>query len=166
MSATRCQDLLCVQLGYNQYVLKSNLEGLTDAEGLVEPAVGGNPLSWILGHTLNARSEMLSILGGNPLLTTEEAAPYQRGGQPDPVALAALPLSTLASRFHAAQEEVVSGIQALGDEALAAAAPFSPAGNDHETLGTLIAGLIFHESYHLGQIGLLRRLLGKPGALR
>lgn len=166
MPETRSQDLLCVQLGYNQFVLKINLEGLTDDDGLVVPTPRGNPLNWILGHVLNARGELLGALGGAPVLTDEEAAPYKRGGQPDPVALVALPLSELASRFHASQEGVVSGIQAMDDDALAAPAPFSPVGNADETLGTLLAGLIFHESYHLGQIGLLRRLLGKPGGLR
>jgi uncharacterized damage-inducible protein DinB len=166
MPQTRSQDLLCVQLGYNQFVLNINLEGLTDDDGLVEPAGGGNPINWILGHVLNARGELLGVLGGAPVMTEAEAAPYKRGGEPDLDALAALPLSALAARFHASQEGVVSGIQALEDDALAAPAPFSPVGNKDETLGTLIAGLVFHESYHLGQIGLLRRLLGKPGALR
>jgi len=48
---------------------------------------------------------------------------------------------------------------------LSAAAPFSPTGNPNETTGTLLASIAFHEAYHLGQTGLSRRLLGKPGAL-
>jgi hypothetical protein len=32
-------------------------------------------------------------------------------------------------------------------------------------IGTLLASIAFHEAYHLGQTGLSRRLLGKPGAL-
>ena len=30
---------------------------------------------------------------------------------------------------------------------------------------SLLASIAFHEAYHLGQTGLCRRLLGKPGAL-
>ena len=51
------------------------------------------------------------------------------------------------------------------DEALAAEAPFSPTDNPDETIGSLLAGLSFHEAYHAGQIGLLRRIVGKQGAL-
>jgi hypothetical protein len=32
-----------------------------------------------------------------------------------------------------------------------------------ETVGACIRFLAFHEAYHLGQLGLFRRLAGKPG---
>ena len=31
------------------------------------------------------------------------------------------------------------------------------------TVAGLVRFMCFHESYHIGQLGLLRRLLGKPG---
>jgi uncharacterized damage-inducible protein DinB len=35
-----------------------------------------------------------------------------------------------------------------------------------ETVGDQLAFLQFHEAYHIGQAGLLRRLAGKDGAIR
>ncbi len=34
-----------------------------------------------------------------------------------------------------------------------------------ETVGTLLAGLVFHDAYHVGQTGLLRRIAGHAGVL-
>ena len=36
---------------------------------------------------------------------------------------------------------------------------------EKDTLGWRLAFLQFHEAYHAGQLGLLRRLLGKDGAI-
>ena len=35
-----------------------------------------------------------------------------------------------------------------------------------EAVGSLLAGLLFHEAYHVGQTGVLRRLIGMDGALK
>jgi uncharacterized damage-inducible protein DinB len=39
-------------------------------------------------------------------------------------------------------------------------APFSPSGNPKETVGSLMGVLAFHEVYHVGQVGMLRRWAG------
>jgi uncharacterized damage-inducible protein DinB len=42
----------------------------------------------------------------------------------------------------------------------------SPTGNPNESLGSLLATVMFHQAYHAGQLGILRRIVGKPGAIR
>lgn len=37
---------------------------------------------------------------------------------------------------------------------------------ENGNVGERLAFLQFHESYHAGQVGLLRRLLGKDGVIR
>ncbi len=47
-----------------------------------------------------------------------------------------------------------------------AKAPFSPKDDENETVGSLLAGLAFHEAYHTGQLGILRRVSGADGAVK
>jgi hypothetical protein len=48
---------------------------------------------------------------------------------------------------------------------LAEKAPFSPTNDPNETVGSLIAGFVFHDAYHAGQTGLLRRIAARGGAI-
>jgi hypothetical protein len=45
-------------------------------------------------------------------------------------------------------------------------APFSPSKNPKETLRSLLTTVLFHQAYHSGQTGLLRRIAGKEGAIK
>ncbi len=45
--------------------------------------------------------------------------------------------------------------------------PPAGGGNDeNETMGSLLAGMAFHEAYHAGQIGVIRRTLGFGGIVK
>ena len=77
----------------------------------------------------------------------------------------AMSLDELMSAFDAMQAPLMRGLGSLTEDKLAAPAPFSPTGNPNETVGSLMAGIAFHEAYHVGQTGLQRRLAGKPGAV-
>lgn len=156
-------QVLRYQLGITALAIQMNTEGLTHEESLAQPAPAGNCLNWVLGHVVRSRNEALEVAGREPLFPSEELAVYARGGTWDEAQ--ALPLEELLSRFAALQEPLEQAVTALDAGALAAPAPFSPTGNPEETVGTLLAGIGFHEAYHVGQTGLLRRLLGKPGAI-
>ncbi len=45
-----------------------------------------------------------------------------------------------------------AGLGGLTEAVLASKAPFSPGDNPEETVGSLLAGLVFHEGYHCGQL--------------
>lgn len=156
-------NVLRYQLRFSALVIQRNTEGLTHEESLTQPAPAGNCLNWVLGHLVRSRNEALAVAGREPRFPAEELATYERGGVWNPAR--ALPLEELLSRFAALQEPLEQAVTALDAEALAAPAPFSPSGNPEETVGTLLSGIGFHEAYHVGQTGLLRRLLGKPGAI-
>jgi uncharacterized damage-inducible protein DinB len=74
-----------------------------------------------------------------------------------------LRLEELRQRFDALSPAIASALATATPEQLSQKAPFSPTANPNETVGTLLASIAFHEAYHLGQTGLSRRLLGKPG---
>ena len=96
--------------------------------------------------------------------------PYDKGFRERLLAVAGsegtLPLSEMVTDFAATQSALEAGLAGLTDEYMAAKAPFSPGNNEKETVGSLLAGLVFHEGYNVGQLGILRRLAGADGALK
>lgn len=135
-----------------------NLEGIEHEQSLVAPEAG-NTLNWVLGHMVATRNAMLALLGEEPIWDEKRALLYsgapEGGWSPE----RALPLATIVTDLDRSQERIMSGLERLSDEALE-----EPRGNG--TLAYRLGFLHFHESYHVGQIGLLRRLLGKPGVIK
>lgn len=109
---------------------------------------------------------MASLLGQDPRLDQDELTRYARGSKPLTVADDALPLETLMGHFNRLQDVIEDGLDEIDDDTLGQPAPHSPTGNPEETIGSLLAGLAFHESYHAGQTGVLRNLSGKPGGIK
>src|SRR5262245_46200654 len=123
---------------------------------------GGNTMNWIVGHIVRTRNQALGLLGGKPLFEDNDFALY---GATRFEAHRALSLSELKRRFDALGLPLMASLEKATVEQLAVAAPFSSTNNPNETVGSLLASIAFHEAYHLGQTGLSRRLIGKPGAL-
>ncbi len=145
---------------FNEFVLGKNLDGLTHADSLVQATPGGSSIHWILGHLLATRNETLRLLGEPPIWSAEKAAAYARGTRaPDPGA--AIPFDRLMADIHRSSEQIRAGLERISDEALAA-----PLGEGKKgTVGDQLIGLHYHEGYHLGQIGVLRRIAGRPAGI-
>jgi hypothetical protein len=154
------------QFGLTSRVLERNVADLSHEESLASPRPGGNCANWIVGHITRQRNSALRMLTGQSPYPKEELSPYDdRDGVPFSRETA-LPFDELLHRFRSMQEPLVNAIGRLTPDALAAKAPWSPSGNPNETMGSLLVSFVFHESYHVGQTGVLRRVAGKPGAIK
>lgn len=161
------QHTLGIQFSYTYSMLKMNLAGIDHQASLAAPEPGGNCLNWVVGHVVSARDRILSeVLGLPHILSAEAHEVYGRGTPALSNAATALPLDELLAIFEASQEPLRQGLKQVTEERLAEPAPFSPSGNPKETVASLLAGLAFHESYHVGQTGILRRMAGMEGAVR
>lgn len=156
---------LSLQLRYTTHVFNANLAGLSDDDALRQPEPGGNCLNWVAGHVVGTRGAMLDLLGQERPFPAARYERYRRGSAPVTGAAEALPLAAMAADFAATAVPLRAGLATMTLERLAGRAPFSPGGRDDETVGSLLAGLVFHEAYHIGQLGTLRRLCGAAGAL-
>ena len=160
-------EVFVVQLNVANWLVQSNTADLSHEESLLQPEPGGNCLNWILGHIVGARDLMLvDVLGGEGVLPAEARERYNRGS--DPVSAASdapLRFGELRDAYQANHDRLVKALQAASEETYRSKAPFSPAGRDDETIGSLLASLIVHDAYHPGQTGILRRLIGRSGAL-
>jgi hypothetical protein len=153
------------QFGITQFVTQRNLEGITHEESLVHPVAAGNCVNWVLGHIVRTRNEALAMLGRESLYEKEMFAAY--GQREGPLAEdEAVSFARLVECFDELQGPLMEGLGQLTPEALAQSAPFSPTANPDETVGSLLSGISFHEAYHAGQIGILRRVVGRPGAIQ
>lgn len=153
------------QLGINDYVVTKLTADITAVESLVRPSAGGNCCNWVLGHIVLSRQGSLSLVGRQSAYPKHKFARYSQGTAPLTDKSEALPWPELAEAFTNLGQILREGLNSLSPEALAAKARFSPLNNPDETVGSLLAGVVFHESYHVGQLGLLRTLIGKERVL-
>lgn len=152
-------DILKQLFEYNKYCIEVNTEGLTQADSLIQPQPAGNCLNWTLGHIVASRQGILALLQQPQNWDKRDSARYTRGSQPIVHADGAFTLERLLTDFQCSQDGVLRGLSKLTqhdfDKQL-----------DQKTLGEKVSFLYFHETYHVGQVGLLRRMAGKPGVIR
>ena len=143
---------------YNHYAIGVNARDLTHEESLVGPRPAGNCANWVLGHIVATRGAVLELLGEPPVWDPTEGEAYRRGSAPIVDAARAKPFPEIVQALDRSQERLMSGLSRIKEEDLGPA----------EAKGSLagkLAVLQFHEAYHAGQLGLLRRIAGRKGAI-
>jgi uncharacterized damage-inducible protein DinB len=139
-------------LNYNHYAVNKNLEGITHRESLMTPQTGGNCINMVMGHIVGARDTLLESFGFEGMCDEKmknvyalEASPIKTEDATD--------INKLLKMYNESQKKVMKVI------------PQTDLGGDEEKTKNLV-GLIFHEAYHAGQIGILRRVIGKEGMIK
>ena len=162
MNAKELSDLFRV----SHYAISVNLEGFTHEQGLVQPPGAGNCVNWVLGHIVASRNGVLRLLGEEPVLHAAIAERYKRGSAPIAGEGEAAPLDLLVRALDQSQQRILDALGRIRELDLnkPAAAPGSQTADS--SVGGQLSFLHFHESYHSGQLGLLRRLSGTQGAIR
>jgi Uncharacterized protein conserved in bacteria len=146
-------------------VMRLALDGLTHEEALVQPTEAGNCINFVLGHALAVYDNVMPMVGQRPVLPAAAQKRYDRGSKPMRDGAEALHFAELEAMWEESAKRYDAGLTGLDPETLGDPAPFSPTGNADETIGSLLSTIAFHQSYHVGQIGLLRRIIGKPGVI-
>jgi len=146
----------------SRQVLLGNVAGVTHEESLRQPEPAGNCMNWVVGHVLHVYAQLLTQLGQTPVLSVDELQRYARGSEPIRDGTEALQFERLVEAWDASWERVDAGLAALTPEALAA--PGVPGFG--ENVRDLLGFIFFHQAYHSGQAGILRRIAGREGAIR
>ena len=153
---------------FSYMAINRNLNDLSHEDSVHIPEPGGNCINWVLGHIVSARGMLLLLTGGGaPLFSEEEATVFQRGSAGLKSGDQGVDLSRLKSALEESQRKLIPALKALSDEILSGSVPEKfkrpPLTG---TVAQAVATLNYHEGYHNGQIGLLRRLAGKEGAIK
>jgi uncharacterized damage-inducible protein DinB len=145
----------------NRSALHANTKGVTHEESLVHPKPAGNCMNWIVGHVIANRDIIFAFLNEPQTWTNAEAAPYLRGAPPLTDSSKARPFEGLLQDFERSQDRLKGAIARLTEKELE-----RPVGPDKDPLGEALAFFHFHEAYHVGQTAVLRRIVGKEGAIK
>ena len=150
---------------FNALAVSRNVADITHEESLTQGPGGSSSMNWILGHLIFYRGRITGMLGGTPVWPEGKGATYSRGSKPD--AGTAHPWGELLSDWVATEQALVAAIEAASNETLAEgmANPGLPFLGPHTTRAHIAAALFSHETYHVGQLGTLRRALGKPAGI-
>jgi hypothetical protein len=136
----------------NYKVISMNINDISNEEAMVFPNGEANCMNWILGHLIYIRNAFLNVLGEESVWDNEKFSCYNRGE---------IPLNR--------KDEFVS-FEELKSYLKESQNKFEMKLNSLESLDSAIindvSGLSLHEIYHSGQFGYLRRILGKPGAVK
>lgn len=156
-------ETVAKQFALSTRLFKNVLEGITDEESLVRLNNTMNHLRWIAGH-------LLTIRYSNIVRMKVEADPFPHA---EKYAIENMPppnsrrldenieyptlqeLLQFWDKYAALLNKV---LQQLNEEALSTTLPFRLPIDDNTVLGAF-AFMVFHESYHIGQMSLIRTAL-------
>ncbi len=137
---------------YNHYVINENLKDVSHRDSLISSPAGGNCMNMVLGHIVVTRDSLLESLGIKPVCDEKMNNLYSQGAPPIKEE-DAIDKDELLKLFNESQEKIMKIL------------PDADISTDKEKLKN-ITGLSFHEAYHAGQLGVIRRIAGKEGALK
>jgi len=146
-----------MQFETNARFLASALDGIDDARFVRRAAPDLNSLQWLAAHLANARCNAAAATGaaidapwgdlvGGPKATMRDGVAYPSRAEIERV-------------WAEATEKLREGLRRVTDEALDATLPVPVPLPDRRLEGVL-AFLALHETYHVGQMSLMRKLLG------
>jgi DinB superfamily len=147
-------ETMAEYFGLTYRVIHWQLDGVTHEESLLQPPFRGNCLNWVLGHIVFGRESVLKLLGEDLPWTETEIASYRSNTEPITNAEQALPLEMLLGKLEESHKRILTGLKRITPDKWEA--PI----ND-ETVAEKIAFSHWHETYHVGQLELLRQLAGK-----
>lgn len=140
----------------NQDMLAKAIDGLTDEQWVARPQDSCNSVFWLVGHMVWARSRALKLVGFT--WTKPWLDMFARGSKPtetpqNPSVEDMLDAwQELGTVFPATLEEIPAEVLAKPVD--------QPSPSFDGTVGGMVSFLSMHESYHVGQVVYVRRLLG------
>lgn len=144
----------------NGALLTKAFEGVGDDQLWHRPSQQNNPILWIAGHVVGTRALMLQVLG-EPF-ETGWGTLFARGAALGDEAL--YPSKAEVLRVHdALTPRLHATLHALSGAALERDAVVGPKPPGVKSVGEQIGFFALHDSYHLGQMGYIRKALGLPG---
>jgi uncharacterized damage-inducible protein DinB len=145
-------------LRLNTRLLRNCIDGLSDAQASARPVPEANSVAFLVAHLTDARHTLLALLGGsaeNPL------ASYLADARGIDDVRHLPPLAELVLAWQHVAAELDAHLAGVSSGRLDAPAAQRFPVEDGSVLGAL-AFLVQHDSYHVGQLALLRRAHGLP----
>ena len=142
--------------GVSNSILTTAIGDLTDQDAKARSRGGTGPsIAWTIGHLCHFKIKVLELLGQpreNPFAAQFEHTPASDG-------LDYPPLADLAASFSALNRDLCTALASSVDRL---EAPMPGAGpHDEKRILDMVLFLTWHEAYHIGAIGAIRREQGR-----
>jgi uncharacterized protein YndB with AHSA1/START domain/uncharacterized damage-inducible protein DinB len=156
-------DSLAAPMAYifrlNTGLMSRAIDGLTDEQAWTRPTPQTNAMLWIIAHAVTVRASMLKMLGVT--VDTGWGDLFARGATPRDTE--AYPDRDEILRVHATvAAQLATTLASLTPTDLVKEIPNSRFPGA-KTMADQIAFLALHDSYHVGQLGYIRKELGFGG---
>jgi len=156
---------LLAQYDLHDVLFNNVIEGISDEESNQVLADPLNSVKWLSGHLLWANANLANISGVPLEVKWRDHFHSKQGGGPEDFNAPPSPLPALkeiADKWNADSPAIRKGLENLSEEALNSIVDFKhPIHPFDNTLAGLWAFINDHQAYHIGQIGIIRRALGK-----
>lgn len=139
----------------NHWLIHQLVDGLNHADSIVQPPYRGNCLNWVLGHIIVSRNQALKLLEASPVWSAVEINLYDTGSKPITGDGQGIKFENLLATLDLTQNRIQTGLDEIGSDQLDLVVETS---RGIRPVGKHIAGLNWHETYHIGQLELLREI--------
>ncbi len=141
------------------WIIHQQAEGLTHEDMMLQPPFRSNRFNWVLGHIVASRYTILKAL--EQTAVSEGYERYYRGADPAAEANGVIQSDRLLAAIDETQAEIEHALKAAAPELL------SKIHNEEreQTVFDYVSFLQWHESYHCGQLEILRQLAGTDDAI-
>jgi hypothetical protein len=143
------------------WLIHQQAAGLTHEDTVLQLPFRGNCFNWVVGHIVVSRNNVLVLLDESSQFSEQETAVYANGSTPIIESEQALPFDKLLEILDETQDRIIAILSEIPESRLLEF-------YDEErgiTIGDRIAGLHWHETYHTGQLEILRQLAGKNDSI-
>lgn len=137
-------------------LMQNFIEDVSDEAACTTPPFPANSLNWVLGHIIAGRQRAIRALGRDDFMPEKAFARYLTGSDPvTPESTDAVPLSTLQAWLTISQEHLAAALAEVSVDDLARVIEtrFGP-----RPAGQHVSGLHWHETFHVGQLEILREV--------
>lgn len=138
------------------WIIEQQTKGLTQADSLLQLPFRANTMNWVLGHVLNGRNTILKQLHEPPALDETLVNRYKRDSEPVTSETEAVPLETLLAAIADSQDRIVAALTQMTEAEL----DIIYNEERQSTVGDWLEFQHWHETYHVGQLEILRQLAG------
>ena len=144
---------ICEQYVESYTSVKQQVQGISHSASVQQPPFEGNSINWILGHLVVSRCNFLMLLDMPSIWSMAQCRRFMPGSPPITGEADSVPLTSLLADYERTQEQLLECLARL------TAADLEEIKGD-QTLAETMVFYQAHESYHAGQLELLRQVLG------
>jgi uncharacterized damage-inducible protein DinB len=145
-------------LRLNTKLFRNCLDGVSDETAAIRPSASTNSAAFVAAHVTDSRFYLLKVLGAeqtNPLVA------YLEGARSIDDVKRVPPLAEIQRAWTAASRALRDKLDSMTSTELDAQIE-SPFPMENPTPLSLLAFFVQHDSYHIGQLALLRKHVGLP----